>query len=73
MMTQCYGKIWYLLYKDVWPGKELLIYYGEEYARRLNIDIKNYHNADIKDPAANVIKPSMFNSFNFLFFSTDVI
>ena len=36
---QYYGEIYYRTYKNVKPGEELLVWYGDEYARELGIDI----------------------------------
>ena len=33
----CYGKVYYLTTKDVYPGQELQVYYGFDYALRLGI------------------------------------
>ena len=41
---QCYGKILYRTRHDVKPGTELLVFYGFGYARRLNIDVKQFFN-----------------------------
>ena len=35
----CYGKVLYVTIKDVYPGQELFVYYGHDYAYRLGIDI----------------------------------
>ena len=35
---QYYGEIYYRTYKDVKPGEELLVWYGDEYACELGID-----------------------------------
>ena len=36
---QYYGEIYYRTYKEVKPGEELLVWYGDEYASELGIDI----------------------------------
>ena len=36
---QYYGDIYYRLYKDVNPGVEFLVWYGQEYAKDLGIDV----------------------------------
>ena len=41
---ECYGKMFYVTNKDIIPGDELLVYYGESYARDLNIDLNVYFN-----------------------------
>ena len=37
---QYHGAIYYRVYKDVAPGKELLVWYGEEYAIELGIALE---------------------------------
>ena len=34
---QYHGEIYYRVYKDILPGTELLIWYGDEYAKELGI------------------------------------
>ena len=34
---QYHGKIYYRVYKDILPGSELLVWYGDEYAKDLGI------------------------------------
>jgi hypothetical protein len=47
-LVRCRGKEFYLTVKDVHPGQELLIYYGDNYARNeLDIDVSNYYNMDV--------------------------
>ena len=41
---QFHGKIWYRTYKDVEAGVELLVWYGEQYAKELGIAL---HNDDV--------------------------
>ena len=36
---QFHGKIWYRTYKDVEVGVELLVWYGEPYAKELGIHV----------------------------------
>ncbi|KAK2166956.1 hypothetical protein LSH36_33g08029 [Paralvinella palmiformis] len=38
----CYGKVFYRTKKDLYPGKELLVYHGDLFANRLNI-LNNYY------------------------------
>ena len=40
---QCKGKIFYQAKRNIYPGEELLVYYGEGYARKLDIDVDNYY------------------------------
>ena len=40
--AECKSKIYYLTNKDIYPGQELLVYYGDEYAEFLGIDLDNY-------------------------------
>ena len=42
MMVQCQSKVFYVLKRDVYPGQELLVYYGAEYAETLNIDTEPF-------------------------------
>ena len=37
------GKIYYRTYKPISPGKELLVWYGESYARDLGLSTDNSH------------------------------
>ena len=39
--------MYYVAFKDIYPGQELLIYYGDRYASTLGIDTDNYNNMDI--------------------------
>ena len=43
----CKGKVHYMVTKDVYPGQELLIYYGDEYARYLGIDVGAFHSSTL--------------------------
>ena len=38
---QIHGNIYYRMYKDVEPGKELLVWYGEEMAVEIGIALSN--------------------------------
>ena len=38
---QFHGKIWYRTYKDVEVGVELLVWYGEQYAKELGIALQD--------------------------------
>ena len=42
---QYHGAIYYRVYKDVAPGKELLVWYGEEYAIELGIALEGGNEA----------------------------
>ena len=42
--SMCYGRVLYRTSRDIPPGKELFIYYGDAYARYLNINVKQYWN-----------------------------
>ena len=44
---QCYGKVLYRTTRDVHPGEELLVFYGEEYARWLDINVDMYYNSSV--------------------------
>ena len=37
------GEIYYRTYKTVNPGKELLVWYGESYAKDLGISLDDFH------------------------------
>ena len=39
--------MYYVTFKDIYPGQELLIYYGDGYASTLGIDTDIYSNMDI--------------------------
>jgi hypothetical protein len=54
--VECRGKPFYVLSRDVTPGVELLVYYGEAYARQLRIDVENYYNMSVTD-LSNQRKP----------------
>ena len=41
-MQQCYDAPHYVTNKDIYPGQELLVYYGDDYATSLDIDVDNY-------------------------------
>ena len=44
---ECLGKLFYVTIKDVYPGEELLIYYGDVYAEKeLGIDVERYFDMD---------------------------
>ena len=47
-MYECMGKVFYVNNRDLYPGQELLVYYGDEYAEdQLDINTKMYKNADV--------------------------
>ena len=46
---QFHGKIWYRTYKDVEAGVELLVWYGEQYAKELGIALQD----DVTDDQAD--------------------
>ena len=41
------GKAYYVTYKDIHPGQELLVNYGTNYLKDLDIDVDNYYNMDV--------------------------
>ena len=44
----CMGKGFYMTTTDLYPGQELLVYYGDNYAENeLDIDVDNFHNMDV--------------------------
>ena len=45
-MWQCRSKAYYVASRDIHPGEELLVYYGDGYAKSLNIDVDNYENTE---------------------------
>ena len=51
---QYLGLIYYRVYKPIQPGDELLVWYGEEYARDLGIDL-----SEDPQPLHNVSDPGM--------------
>ena len=36
----CQGKVFYIANRDIYPGRELLLYYGDDYAEDLGIRYK---------------------------------
>ncbi len=40
--VQCFDKPFYITGKDIRPGEELFVYYGNSYAAELGIDVANY-------------------------------
>ena len=40
LVAECKGRFYYITCKDITPGQELLVYYGDSYAKELNIDVK---------------------------------
>ena len=47
MYLACKSKAYYVTFKDLYPGQELLIYYGNTYAKNIDIDVKNYDNENV--------------------------
>ena len=43
---QFHGKIWYRTYKDIKVGEELLVWYGEQYAKELGIALQDDNGDD---------------------------
>ena len=44
----CLGKAFYVTLRDIHPGQELLVYYGDTYAKdELDIDVVNYSNMGV--------------------------
>ena len=43
---QYHGEIYYRVYKDIDPSCELLVWYGEEYASELGIDLDDGENEE---------------------------
>ncbi len=37
------GSIYYRTFKDIKPGQELLVWYGEEYAKDLGLILSPFH------------------------------
>ena len=40
LVAECKGRFFYVTHKDIAPGQELLVYYGDSYAEELDIDIE---------------------------------
>lgn len=40
--SYCKGRVYYRTIRDIQPREEFLVYYGDDYAQYLNIDIQNY-------------------------------
>ena len=34
---QCFDKVYFVTWKDILPGQELLVYYGDDFAKHLGI------------------------------------
>ncbi len=47
----CYGRVYIRTIKDVQPGTELLIYYSDDYAEYLGVDLDKYY--DVTPPNGN--------------------
>ena len=46
MTCACKGRLYYISSRDIYPGRELLVYYGDDYAGyELDIDVVNYEKA----------------------------
>ena len=43
----CRGKPYYVTSRDIHPGEELLVYYGEIYGNRLDINTRQYDNRSL--------------------------
>lgn len=41
-MLTCKGRAFYITVRDIYPGQELLVYYGHNYAETLGIDVKQF-------------------------------
>ena len=50
----CRGKVFYMTTKDVRPGQELFVYYGDGYAQTLGIDVDRYQDDDYYAEALNL-------------------
>ena len=42
------GEIYYHVYKKIYPGDELLVWYGDEYAQELGIDLESDEEASVE-------------------------
>jgi len=54
MVMECRGHIYYMTWKDIFPGTELLVFYGHEYVKAMGMDMDRYYidprdNPDSKD------------------------
>ena len=47
------GKIYYRTYKPINPGQELLVWYGESYAKDLGISLDDNQSRDTTDGKSN--------------------
>ena len=45
----CYGRMYYRISRDVAPGTELLVDYGEGYKKDLGIDVDSYYSYSQQD------------------------
>lgn len=49
VMFACRGKVYYVTSKDIYPGDELLVYYGDAYAKDLEIDVDHYYDNNARN------------------------
>ena len=59
---QFYGEIYYRVYKKIEPGKELLVWYGDEYAQELGIDMEDENERE-SETAIAVEKPKIESKY----------
>ena len=38
----CYGQVYYITSKDIYPQQEMLVYYGDDYAESLGINVTTF-------------------------------
>ena len=50
-VLECRGRMYYMTTRDVRPGEELLVYYGDGYAETLDIDTERYEDDDYYEEA----------------------
>ena len=61
LSVYCYGRVFYRTMRDVEPGEELLVYYGDAYAQQLGIDytlFKHHHKTTPRDEQQTTSCPS---------------
>ena len=44
----CYGRIYFVTIAAIYPRQELLVYYGDDYAKELGINVTEFHSLKIK-------------------------
>ena len=60
------GEIYYRTYKSVNPGKELLVWYGESYAKDLGISVNDSNDENKRKGTSTMRSINVFIHFKFL-------